>query len=107
MLLRPSTSAGGGERVVAESSGKKSVEDPLLGFQYCDASFGSIPLLSPESKPDCCSSYSILGNDAESVLVPDTVSCAAVVISIGDDPIADTDGIAVWTVCVRGCVVVG
>lgn len=107
MLLRPSTSAGGGERVVAESSGKKRVEDPLLGFQYCDASFGSIPLLSPESKPDCCSSYSTSGNGAEPELAPDTGTCAAVVISTGEDPIPDTEGIAVWRALVRGCVVVG
>ena len=33
MMLRPSISGGGGERVAAESSGKMRVEDPLLGFQ--------------------------------------------------------------------------
>lgn len=95
ILLRPSISVGGGERVVAESSGKKRVEDPLVGFQYCDASFSSILLLSPESKPDCCSPYSMTGDGAEPELAPGTGTCAAVVISTGDDPIPVTGGIVV------------
>ena len=53
MVLQLPASGRGGEREVAESSGKISVEDPLLCFQYWEASFGSIPLLSPESIPEC------------------------------------------------------
>ena len=53
MVLQLPASGRGGEREVAESSGKMSVEDPLLCFQYWEASFGSIPLLSPESMPEC------------------------------------------------------
>ena len=53
MVLQLPASGRGGEREVAESSGKMSVEDPLLCFQNWEASFGSIPLLSPESMPEC------------------------------------------------------
>jgi hypothetical protein len=61
MELRPAISVGGGEREVAESSGKRSVDVPLLGLQYRDSSLCSIPLLSPESIPECWSPDSIPG----------------------------------------------
>jgi hypothetical protein len=93
ILLRPSISGGGGERVVAESSGKMRVEDPQLGFQYCDASLGSIPLLSSESRPDCCCPNSMSGDGTEPVPEPDAgTSNAAVAGSSGEDPIPVTVG---------------
>ena len=61
MEVRPAISVGGGEREVEESSGNMSVDAPLLGLQYCDASLCSIPVLSPESIPECLSPGSTPG----------------------------------------------
>ena len=47
----PSSSVGGGDIVMAESSGKTSVDVSLVGFQYCEGSPESIPVDNPESIP--------------------------------------------------------
>ena len=51
-VLRLPTSYRGGEMVTVDKSGKMRVEDalPPLGFRYCEASLGSRPLLSLESR---------------------------------------------------------
>ena len=104
MQVKPPSSAGGGERVAVESSGNIRVEDALLGFQYCDASLRSSPLLSPESTPDCCSPNSMSGTCPGLELEPDVSTDTALAGSIGEDPTLVTAGTDVWTVCVRGCV---
>ena len=91
MVLKLPTSGGGGEREVAESSGKMSVDDPLLCFQYWEASFGSIPLLSPESIPE--SSPDSRADDMEWKPLPE-VGVAVVTVRDGLRPdvvVAATD----------------